>query len=66
MTTEFNELLPVPPSGKTQIWIVGQRDEVLHLINEFTVKRIATDRSKFTPLVPAPFAAGQYMTVLVR
>jgi hypothetical protein len=29
MTTEFNELLPVPPSGKTQIWIVGQRDEAL-------------------------------------
>jgi|FLYL01.1.fsa_nt_gi hypothetical protein len=66
MSTEFHELLPVQHGNKTQIWIIGNRDEVLHLMNEFTVKRITTDRSKFTPLVPAPFAAGQYMTVLVR
>ncbi|WNZ26136.1 hypothetical protein HJG54_27120 [Leptolyngbya sp. NK1-12] len=66
MTTEFNELLPVSHGEKTQIWIVGTRDDVLHTINEFCVKRIATDRAKFTPLVPAPFAAGKYMTVLIR
>ncbi|MBF2047845.1 MAG: hypothetical protein EDM05_007660 [Leptolyngbya sp. IPPAS B-1204] len=66
MTTEFNELLPVSHGEKTQIWIVGTRDDVLHTINEFCVKRIAADRAKFTPLVPAPFAAGKYMTVLIR
>jgi hypothetical protein len=66
MTTEFNELLPVSPEHKTQIWIVGTRDNVLHSINEFYVKRIANDRIKFTPIISAPFAAGKYMTVLVR
>ncbi len=71
MSTEFNELLPVcrdeqPPNDKSQIWIIGTREQVLHTINEFYVKRIANDRVKFTPIVPAPFAAGKYMTVLER
>ncbi len=80
MSTEFNELLPTcrdeqPPTefsghkghgDKTQIWIIGTREQVLHTINEFYVKRIANDRVKFTPIVPAPFAAGKYMTVLER
>ncbi len=80
MSTEFNELLPVcreeqPPTefssskdhgDKTQIWIIGTREQVLHTINEFYVKQIANDRVKFTPIVPAPFAAGKYMTVLER
>jgi hypothetical protein len=30
------------------------------------VKQIATDRIKFTPIVPVPFAKGKYMTVLER
>jgi hypothetical protein len=65
MTREFNDLLPVPQDDKVQIWIIGSRDQVIHQMNEFTVKRIATDRSQFTPLIPAPFR-GKYMTVLIR
>ena len=66
MTTEFNELLPVTHGDKVQVWIVGTREQVLHLINEFYVKKIASDRASFTPIVPAPFANGKYMSVLVR
>jgi hypothetical protein len=76
MTTEFNQLLPgfsgkqpdgkSPHSDKAQIWILGSREQVVHLMNEFYVKQIATDRIKFTPIVPAPFAKGKYMTVLER
>ncbi|HEY9660882.1 MAG TPA: hypothetical protein V6C65_20705 [Allocoleopsis sp.] len=66
MSTEFNELLPVSSAEKTQIWIIGTRDQVVHTMNEFYVKRIATDRVGFTPIVPAPFARGKYMTVLER
>jgi hypothetical protein len=66
MITELNELLPVSPAEKPQVWIIGTREQVNHLINEFYVKKIATDRAKFTPIVPAPFAAGKYMSVLVR
>jgi hypothetical protein len=35
-------------------------------MNEFYVRRLATDRVQFTPIIPAPFASGKYMTVLVR
>ncbi len=70
MTTEFNELLPDSlgdrSAEKTQIWIIGSREQVQHTINEFYVKQIANDRVKFTPIVPAPFSAGKYMSVLVR
>jgi hypothetical protein len=66
MSTEFNELLPVPHGDKAQVWIVGTRDQVTHLINEFYVKKIAIDRLNFTPIIPAPFASGKYMSVLVR
>jgi hypothetical protein len=66
MTTELNELLPVSPAEKPQVWIIGTREQVNHLINEFYVKKIATDRAKFTPIVPAPFAAGKFMSVLER
>jgi alkanesulfonate monooxygenase SsuD/methylene tetrahydromethanopterin reductase-like flavin-dependent oxidoreductase (luciferase family) len=66
MTSEFNELLSVPPAEKVQVWIIGDRDQVAHLINEFYVKRIATDRVQFTPIFPVPFADGKYMSVLVR
>jgi hypothetical protein len=66
MTTEFNELLPVAHGDKAQVWIVGTREQVTHLINEFYVKRIVSDRLNFTPIIPAPFASGKYMSVLVR
>ncbi|GAB4383978.1 MAG: hypothetical protein Kow00121_46840 [Elainellaceae cyanobacterium] len=66
MTAEFNELLPVSRAEQTQIWIIGSRDQVVHTMNEFYVRKIASDRAQFTPIIPAPFAAGKYMTVLVR
>ena len=75
MSTAFHELLPVSDAEKipddtqpekTQIWIIGSREQVVHTINEFYVKKIANDRVKFTPIVPAPFAPGKYMTVLER
>jgi hypothetical protein len=66
MTTEFNELLPVPPTEKMQIWIIGTREQVKHTINEFYVKQIASDRARFMPIVPAPFAPGKFMSVLER
>jgi hypothetical protein len=66
MTTEFNELLPISHGDKAQVWIVGTREQVTHLMNEFYVKQIANDRLHFTPIVPAPFANGKYMSVLVR
>jgi len=66
MNTEFNELLPVQTDDRAQVWIIGTRDQVIHMMNEFYVKRIATDRVQFTPIIPTPFATGKYMTVLVR
>jgi len=66
MTAEFNELLPVQTDDRAQIWIIGIRDQVIHLMNEFYVKRIANDRVQFTPIIPTPFATGKYMTVLIR
>ncbi len=52
--------------SNAQIWIIGTRDQVIHLMNELYVKKVATDRAQFTPIIPAPFSDGQYMTVLVR
>jgi len=66
MSTEFNELLQNPHGDNVQIWIVGNRDQVLHTINEFYVRRLATDRSQFSPMIPAPLAPGKYMTLLMR
>ena len=66
MTTEFNELLPDSAEDKAQIWIIGSRKQVNDLINECYVRKLASDRVKFTPIVPVPFAAGKYMSVLVR
>ena len=66
MTAEFNELLPVSQDERAQIWIIGTRDQVIHLMNECYVRKLATDRVQFTPIIPAPFATGKYMTVLVR
>ena len=66
MTTEFNELLPLSHDDKPQIWIIGTREQVIHTMNELYVKRVALDRAQFTPIVPAPFATGKYMSLLVR
>ncbi|HEY9630914.1 MAG TPA: hypothetical protein V6C84_26775 [Coleofasciculaceae cyanobacterium] len=65
MTTEFNELLPNHPADRPEVWIIGTRDQVTHLINDFYVKKVTSDRARFTPIVPAPFAVGKYMTILV-
>ncbi|MBD3884390.1 hypothetical protein IFO70_21850 [Phormidium tenue FACHB-886] len=66
MTTELNELLPFTWEGAAQIWIIGTREQVIHLMNEMTVRGMTNDRAKFTPIVPAPFAPSKYMTVLER
>lgn len=70
MTTEFNERLNVIGDDfgddKVQIWIIGTRDQVIHQMNEFYVRKFVPDRAKFTPIIPAPFAKGKYMTVLER
>ena len=65
MSTEFNERLLSPHDDRAQIWIVGTREQVNHIINEMHVRQMA-DRSQFSPLVPAPFAQGKYMSVLMR
>jgi hypothetical protein len=66
MSTEFNELLQNPNANQPQIWVVGSREQVNHIINEFYVKRVITDRNQFSPMIPAPLAPGQYMTLLLR
>ena len=66
MTTEFTELLPVLPEEKAQIWLIGSREQVQQLINECYVRKLAIDRVQFTPIVPTPFIAGKFMSVLIR
>ena len=66
MSAEFNELLQDPYANQPQIWVVGSREQVIHIINEFYVKKVATDRSQFSPMIPAPLAPGKYMTLLMR
>ncbi|GAB4131377.1 MAG: hypothetical protein Fur0046_00290 [Cyanobacteria bacterium J069] len=67
MTSELNRLLPTQQDGdRAQIWIIGTRDQVVFLMNEFYVRRLVSDRAKFTPIIPTPFAKGKYMTVLER
>ena len=66
MSTEFNELLSHPHGDRTQIWIVGSREQVNHTINEMYVKEMTADRSQFSPLLPVPFAPGKFMSVLLR
>ncbi|MBW4464153.1 MAG: hypothetical protein KME07_01770 [Pegethrix bostrychoides GSE-TBD4-15B] len=66
MSTEFNERLPEPHDERAQIWIVGTREQVNHIISEMYVRQMVSDRSQFSPLMPAPFANGRYMTLLLR
>ncbi len=66
MSTEFNELLSLSPDEKPQVWIIGTREQVTHLMTEMTVKGMVRDRVHFSPVIPAPFANGKYMAVVVR
>ena len=66
MSTEFNELLSNSHDDRAQIWIIGSREQVNHIINEMYVKQMITDRNQFSPLLPVPFAPGKYMSVLLR
>jgi hypothetical protein len=66
MTGEFNILMPTQQSDKGQIWLIGTREQVVQMMNECYVKRLVSDRAKFTPIVAFPFATGKVMTVLVR
>ncbi|MBW4465351.1 MAG: hypothetical protein KME07_07915 [Pegethrix bostrychoides GSE-TBD4-15B] len=65
MSTEFNECLREPLGEQAQIWIVGTREQVNHIISEMYVRQMITDRSQFSPMIPAP-AQGKYMSVLIR
>jgi hypothetical protein len=65
MSTEFNELLPNSDDNRAQILIIGGRAQVLHIINEFHVKELA-DRIQFSPLIPAPFGSGKWLSLLLR
>ncbi len=66
MTSEFNELLSESLGNQAQIWIVGRRAQVNHIISEMYVKEMITDRRQFSPLVPVPFAPGKFMSVMLR
>jgi hypothetical protein len=66
MSTEFNERLREPLGEQAQVWIVGTREQVNHIISEMYVKQMITDRGQFSLLVPAPFAQGKFMSVLLR
>ncbi|MBW4466435.1 MAG: hypothetical protein KME07_13505 [Pegethrix bostrychoides GSE-TBD4-15B] len=66
MSTEFNERLPESLGHQAQIWIVGTQEQVNHIISEMYVRQMITDRSQFSPMVPAPFAQGKFMSVLLR
>ncbi len=66
MTAEFNELLNDPHDDRAQVWIVGTREQVNHIISEMYVNQLITDRRQFSPLLPSPFSPGKYMSVLIR
>lgn len=66
MSTEFNERLSISRDDRAQFWIVDTRDQVNDLINECYVKRLVSDRLQFSPIVPAPFAVGKFMSVMMR
>jgi hypothetical protein len=47
-------------------WRETQQREVLHLINELHVTKIAPNPVKFTSISPFPFIKGKYMSILER
>ncbi len=66
MTSEFNELLSESLGERAQVWVVGSREQVNHIISEMYVREMITDRSQFSPLLPSPFTPGKFMSVLLR
>jgi hypothetical protein len=66
MTSELNELLPGSLGDRAQVWIIGTREQVNHIISEMYVKEMIRDRSEFSPMVPVPFAPGKFMSVMLR
>lgn len=66
MSTEFNELLSFSRGDRTQILIIGSRDQVIHTLNEFYVKRIVQDRALLMSPVPIPSTPGKFLSVLER
>jgi hypothetical protein len=70
MTTEFNRLLTSSfgdaENDKLRVWLIGSREQVEFGIHEFVLKQVASDRGKFTPIVPFPLLAGKYMSILLR
>ncbi len=66
MTSEFNELLPESLGDRAQVWIVGTREQVNHIISEMYVRQMIMERSEFSPMVPVPVAPGKFMSVLLR
>lgn len=66
MSSEFNELLSLSRGDNTQILIIGSRDQVIHTLNEFYVKRIILDGALFMPPVPIPSSPGKFLTILER
>jgi hypothetical protein len=70
MTSEFNRLLMgtfgETDGDKLRVWLIADREQVSFAIHEFVAKQIASDRSKFTPILPCPLMPGKYMSILVR
>jgi hypothetical protein len=69
--TQFDELLTRAATGdlaeeRGQLWLIGTREQVKHLINECYVKRLSTDRAQFSPIMPMPIIPGKFMSVLMR
>jgi hypothetical protein len=69
--TRFDELLTRSAQSdlaeeRGQIWLIGSREQVKHLINECYVKRLSTDRAQFSPIMPMPIIPGKFMSVLTR
>jgi hypothetical protein len=69
--TQFDELLTRASQSdvaeeRGQLWLIGTREQVKHLINECYVKRMATDRTQFSPIIPMPIIPGKFMSVLRR
>jgi hypothetical protein len=70
MTTEWNRLL-VRSFGdadddRLRVWLIGEREQIDFAIHEFILKQVASDRGKFTPIVPFPLLAGKYISILLR
>ncbi|WNZ24952.1 hypothetical protein HJG54_20265 [Leptolyngbya sp. NK1-12] len=51
---------------RLRIWLIGTQEQIEFAIHELVVKQVASDRGKFTPIVPFPLLAGKYISILVR